>query len=269
MQYNIKTQEQLKKYIYTGEVNKFKKLFGSILEDDPALAQEYLTGKHDEGRGLLSWAAMQARNTDLIDYLIETAGANVNQQDDKGRTALLLAVDRGHIENEKELILKGANVSIADYNGDTPLHVAAEPVNNSTRSIELLCASGADITARNKQWATPLHKAAKYNIEAIHAIIKYGQGKININQQDKDGNTPLHYAAESETGYNNTYLLMLGADRTITNNRGKTAAQTAEEWDYQGKDWAAIIKFEPQQPYLDAEEFYLKTVELLANDFDF
>lgn len=261
MPYNFKTQEELKTLIYTGKVEEFKKRFEKIRTEDSAQAKEYLLGTKDEGRGLLSWASMQASCKELITYLINEAGADVNQRDGKGRTALLLSVSEGHLNNTKQLLLNKANPMIADRNEDTPLHVAAEGVNNTTAIIELLCTAKGAILSKNKQGVTPFHTAAKHSLEAMHALIKYKGGEININEKDNNGDTPLHYAATSETeGINVTYLLMLGADRTICNNDLETPAQTATNWDESGKDWQAIIGFAPRKGD-NPEAFYTQAMQ--------
>lgn len=260
MSYDKRIQEGLKRLIYTGKTKQFKSVFNKILEEDFEAATLYLSGKNDEGRGLLEWVAMKRGGQELIDYLVDEVGVDINQQDGKGRTALLLAVDRGYMDNVRTLILKGADVKKPDFLGDTPLHVAAEPHDNSTQLIEILCVAGADVGATNNAGATPLHRAAKHNIEAIHALVLYG-GLTNddINKPDSNGYTPLHYAAMSETGYNCQYLLMLGADRTVVNEDGETAAEVADNWDYQGKDWKAIMDF--QFNGVTAEDFYSKVFD--------
>lgn len=258
MQYNKKTQEQLKQLIFAGKVGEFITAFNTILQTDHNSAKQYLNGEHDEGRALLGWAAMQKNAGELIKYLIAT-GADVNHQDGKDRTALSDAVAKGNVSNAKILILNGADISLSDFAGNTPLHIAAEPVENSTQSIELLFTAGASVTATNNQGATPVHMAAKYNFEALHAMVRLRKEAIDINRPDNNGDTPLHYAAISETGHNDTYLLMLGADSTIINNEGKTAAQVADDLDSEGKDWEAIIGFDPEGNN-NSEDYYVQVM---------
>lgn len=275
------THEELKKLIYTGKTEEFKEKLNKLLDEDKVLAQQCIDGKHDEGRGLLGWVAMASGyDIDLINYMIDEVKADVNHQDAKGRTALSLAISYGYVENVKALIKRGADIHLADSQGNTPMHIASEPLDNSTQLIELLCdtyrtqkarmdaqAAEEDVyqqptppwKAENHNGATPLHKAAKYNIEAIHALMLYGyEGQIpkeDLNKPDKNRDTPLHYAATSETGYNSQYLLMLGADKTIINKEGETAANVANCWDHEGIDWQVITNFQPDEDKR-ADEFY-------------
>ncbi len=50
---------------------------------------------------------------------------DIDKRDDSGRTALFLAADAGHIDAARTLCDAGADLSIFDYAGVTPLHVAA------------------------------------------------------------------------------------------------------------------------------------------------
>ena len=63
------------------------------------------------------------RHTGVMVMLIE-ARAGVNFQDDKGRTALMLAAEGGHAEAVKLLITKGASVKAQDEYGRTVLMYA-------------------------------------------------------------------------------------------------------------------------------------------------
>ena len=253
MAYNSSIYNKLKKLVTEGNTKEFIKTFNSIRGEDHKVISEYLYGKHDQGCSLLSWACMEENTGQIITHLINKVGLDIDHTDAKGRTALYMAVDRGMINNVRLLIKNDANIDSADYLGDTPLHVAAEPNDNSEELIELLCAAGAKFTS-NKSGATPFHIAAKHNIKAMHTLVEHRGQEIDINAQNDNGDTALHCAAESETGYNSTYLLKLGASRTIKNDEGETAAQVATNWDPEGVDWQAIIGY--QRDGITAEEFY-------------
>ena len=60
----------------------------------------------------------------IVKELIEE-GANVNTQDENGKTILMFASFRGYLEIVKELIKAGADVNIKDKNGTTALIVAS------------------------------------------------------------------------------------------------------------------------------------------------
>ena len=59
----------------------------------------------------------------IIEKFIQ-AGAHVNLQDDKGRTALTLTTARGHHKCVKIMMKAGADVNIPDIDGNTALIIA-------------------------------------------------------------------------------------------------------------------------------------------------
>ncbi|HXO41267.1 MAG TPA: ankyrin repeat domain-containing protein [Thermoanaerobaculia bacterium] len=58
--------------------------------------------------------------------LLLAAGADVNRQDRHGATALFYAADAGFFELAKLLLKRGANPELADDSGITPMQIAAD-----------------------------------------------------------------------------------------------------------------------------------------------
>jgi uncharacterized protein len=101
--------------------------------------------------------------------------------------------------------------------------------------IEAALAAGADINATDKNGVTALHHAVRFRSPAaVQALLEQG---ANVNQRCKrSGSTPLHRAVTS-TGAPGTagkqseaiqiieILLRHGADPSIRNRAGKTAAE--------------------------------------------
>ncbi len=81
------------------------------------------------------------------------AGANVNHQDHKGKTALHRAAKAGFVETVRVLLEAGASVYIRDQNGKTPLFDAANSTiknrDNLAAVNNLLVEAGADSNAEN------------------------------------------------------------------------------------------------------------------------
>ena len=256
--YNIEIQENLKNVIRTNNLESFKTLWAEIDNDDKDV---YLSGSKDEGRCLLSWAAITEDSFDIMKYLIDELGAYVDHQDGKNRTALSGAVEYGYEENVRFLLVEHADPNLQDYAGFTTLHVAAR-ASCSDNIFQLLFAGGADITQVDKSGSTALHHAAKYSLNAMHSIIKYRGSSININQKNSEGEIPLHYAAEAEDdGTNAGYLLRLGADRTILNNAGKTATQIESDWSGESTISNVIFGYHGETNH---ETYYESQLELLG-----
>jgi len=106
---------------------------------------------------------------DLLEAEI-AAGADVNNLEEHGRTALHFAAYTGKLTDPegnqvkttalvKALIDAGADVNVADKGGSTALHEATP--NGNTEIAKLLIAAGANVAAENKHKETP-HDIARH-----------------------------------------------------------------------------------------------------------
>jgi ankyrin repeat protein len=86
-------------------------------------------------------------------YMLQN-NAEPNARDEKGRTPLLEAAERGHLGMVKILIEQGADVSSADDNQNTALHLAAG--RGHLTVVQYLVNCGADVNAENSDSRTPL-----------------------------------------------------------------------------------------------------------------
>jgi len=85
-------------------------------------------------------------------------GADVNAENNMGRTALHLAAQAGRADNVAVLIEHGAQLDAKEKGaGRTPMHYAAE--NAHTDVVRLLIDKGADINALDYLAHTPLYWA--------------------------------------------------------------------------------------------------------------
>ena len=75
--------------------------------------------------------------SDICRYLLDTCGAqSVNAQDINGDTALHRAAEAGHLEVVRVLLEFGADLSIKNNKGETPLDMARE--NKHSDVVEVL-----------------------------------------------------------------------------------------------------------------------------------
>ncbi|ABK44143.1 Ankyrin repeat-like protein [Magnetococcus marinus MC-1] len=107
-------------------------------------------------------------------------------------TALNMAVIQGHVEMVKLLLAVGADATLADEFGNTPLHNAA--INNELACAEALLGSGkGDVDARAEHILTALNMAViQGHVEMVKLLLEKG---ADATLADEDGNTPLHVAA--------------------------------------------------------------------------
>ncbi len=173
-------------------------------------------------------------NVEIAQLLIER-GADVNIKNSEGRTALMYAAERNHIDYMNLLLKEGAEVNVQDYQGMTALMYASESVR--LNAVELLIKNKAQVGTKDSEGRTALMHVAigsagatirdtfsventDYNRAVADVLIK---NKAVVNDTDQYGNTPLmHAAANGELGV--VYLLL---DRKARVNEKNSAGNTA------------------------------------------
>jgi ankyrin repeat protein len=75
---------------------------------------------HDYGITALSWASYKG-NKNAVKLLLAQPGIKLDQTNDDGDTALMVAAENGHAEIVEMLLAAGANVSITDEAGETAI----------------------------------------------------------------------------------------------------------------------------------------------------
>ncbi|KAJ1529125.1 hypothetical protein HK096_009136, partial [Nowakowskiella sp. JEL0078] len=112
--------------------------------------------------------------------------------------AVDLLVLKGNLLNSSGDLIQfaidhGANVNIADINGDTPIHVASAA--GDLGYVNSLLSANASVTQRNCGGCTPLHCAATSgSAEIVVQLLKNG---ADANALDHRNESPLHYAVRS------------------------------------------------------------------------
>jgi ankyrin repeat protein len=121
-------------------------------------------------------SAMQSGPDDhpeIVEYLLDH-GAVPDSSSQFGHTVLLYAVEGGHLSIIKKLIEKGANIEQTDkYSRQTPLISAA--YKEKTDVVKLLLESGANIHAVDSRGNTAfLHAAWKGNLGIMKLLLEKG-----------------------------------------------------------------------------------------------
>ena len=125
--------------------------------------------------------------------------------------------DEPNLNLVRDLITLGANLDWQDDYGRTALHWCA--YNNHPEILRMLIDSGADVNIqRNGGW-TALHICADWNRPEIARMLVDAGADLNI--QDDDGWTALHVCAIRNHPEIARMLIDAGADKIITNNKGK------------------------------------------------
>ena len=164
--------------------------------------------------------AITRKRVDLVE-LLANGGASLNIMDDKQRTPLDWAIeqncDTAFVARLKYL---GAKPDPAPETKRTPLHQAAEKGRKDL--IEYFVATGADINAQDAQGRTPLFAAIEAkNFDGAQKLLELGADPLRRNT---DIRTPLHQAAA--TGYGpGAELLLMQPDVRRTINEFQTYSQ--------------------------------------------
>ncbi|XP_005099953.1 ankyrin repeat domain-containing protein 17 [Aplysia californica] len=133
----------------------------------------------------------KAVSSQLVDVTNETDKNSVHGK--RGRNRLAVVTAQGKVNAVKELLLKGAQVDLADSGGNTPLMQAARAGNKELALLLLL--HGADVTHRNKKGSTALIEACtnRQGVGLIHPLIYQG---ACVDEANSDGMTPLMVASQ-------------------------------------------------------------------------
>jgi ankyrin repeat protein len=120
------------------------------------------------------------------------AGADVEQQGDRGARPLHVAAGNGQAEAIKVLVQLGVNKEAKTAGGMTALHHQAAE-SGQVAVIKALIHLGADKEAKGADGGTALRSAViNGNVEVIKCLVQLG---VNKEAKDADGDTPLHVAA--------------------------------------------------------------------------
>lgn len=117
----------------------------------------------------LYYTFLNENNAQGVRQAIE-AGANVNAHHQHGKTALMKAAARGHVEIVKILLDAQADVNSQDMWGNTALMLAAN--RGHTEIVELLQEQGASANTRNKAGFTAAHLARQEGNFEIAALLQ-------------------------------------------------------------------------------------------------
>jgi ankyrin repeat protein len=159
------------------------------------------------GQTALMLAAMRGYTT-VVSSLLKHQELDLNAKDEKGKTALSLAVRQGAraIGVVEILVAKpGIDPNLADEDGNTPLIYAAE--NRNVRAVELLCNLGnIDVNHVNRlNRSTALHWAATDGYtDVVRELLRHVA--IKVNMTDAVNYTPLERA---EHGYHTDVVVLL------------------------------------------------------------
>ena len=176
------------------------------------ILQAQVNSKVDAGK----LALVLDRNERMVKLLLEH-GAQVNLQDNAGRSALML------VKQEEKYIIDmllehGAQMNLQDNAGKSALMHAT-----SSKMVKVLLQVGVQIDLQDNDGKTALmHASKKGAMPIVRMLIEHG---VQVNLQDNTGKSALMYAKFSITNM----LLQVGAKIDLQDNDGKTALMIASD----------------------------------------
>ncbi|PWA72310.1 ankyrin repeat-containing domain-containing protein [Artemisia annua] len=195
--------------------------------------------------------AASINGVDIMELLcMNYLDIDINSIDSRGRTAMHVAANHGHLEVLDFLTTLGSDASVVDNDGWNPLHHAS--YKGHVAAVEFLLNSCSYIkNAVTKNGKSPialayendnmelydmlylgdvLHKAA--TIDDVNGINKCLTEGANVNGKDQNGWTALHRAAFKGRIESVKVLLDHGASVDIVDNSGCTPLHRAVEMGY-------------------------------------
>ena len=149
------------------------------------------------------------------------SGANPNEADADGTSALHWAVHQGAVDSVQALLKGGAAVDAENRYGIRPAYLAAE--NGDAATMRLLLEAGADARAAFAEGETLLMTAARTgDVPTIEALVQAGADLDAT--ESRGGQTALMAAAAVNNGAAISALLGAGAERDLREATGELTA---------------------------------------------
>ncbi|XP_066908026.1 ankyrin-3 [Halyomorpha halys] len=171
--------------------------------------------------------AVKNLKQEIVTFLLYS-GANPNIKDNHDMTPLHYAAAGGHVEIVTALLVAGAKVDELSKNNTTPAFVAA--VNNKLNVLELLVEHGANLTLMDKNGEGMIHHAARSGYSDIVSCLL--SARVMVDVKAKGDRTALHYASEKGHALVVSVLLNRGANvKAVTNIKISTKSSNSYYYD--------------------------------------
>ena len=204
---------------YTGGKLQFMRLIGifSLYINDHPVLQEDENMNFTFELALLE--AVTAGNNEAVEFLLQLETVNIDHTNEEGKTALMLACERGHEDIVHSLLSAGANVNIQDNKGWTALMIASK--HNHISIIHMLLQANANPHLETSGGSNALMIASFHgNYKVVKLLISKG---VDYKYQREDGANALILVCQNSHTQIVELLLKEQVDPNIQDKRGFTA----------------------------------------------
>ncbi|KAL7140621.1 hypothetical protein ABFS83_08G001100 [Erythranthe nasuta] len=161
-----------------------------------------------------------------LEALIGHADIDLDKQDERGFSAVMVAAVEGHVDAFRMLVYAGADVKICNKSGETAITLSKLSKNRDLFEkvmLEFALEKGNRIAGG----FNAVHCAARRgDLEAVKLLASKG---YDINGCDGDGYTPLMVAASEGNGKMCQLLISCGAHVEMKNGKGESALSLARK----------------------------------------
>lgn len=179
-----------------GKTQLHRAVIGNFVDDVKALlVSGAAVNIKDHAENEALHYAVLSNNVTIVKELLRF-GSNPNTKGRLGRSAVHLATSSREIL--AALLLNGANPSMQDDNGDTPLHLILPlEANDSTLipSVTALLSAGASLNLANNAEFLPFHRLAErneYTTKILDLLTKFLDAGANIEANFPNGQSLFH-----------------------------------------------------------------------------
>ncbi|XP_056101503.1 60 kDa lysophospholipase isoform X1 [Rhinichthys klamathensis goyatoka] len=139
-------------------------------------------------------------------------------------TLVCVAAKIGDIEALEAIREMGSDLSMPDYDGRTPLHIAA--CEGHLKVVEYLLSKGATVYARDRFGDTPLRNAVRFRHKDVVKLLRKTGAHFSRDEMVDAGTELCSLAASDDLEGLETWQLA-GADLTMTSYDGQTPIEVA------------------------------------------
>nr|XP_043608185.1 ankyrin-3 [Erigeron canadensis] len=161
-----------------------------------------------------------------LEALITRDEINLDDQDEKGFSAVMVTAMKGHIEAYRLLVYAGCDVKLTNKAGETAISLS-KMNENSDMFEKVMIEFTLEKGNQNARGFYPLHYAARHgDTHAVKLLVNRG---YDVNIPDGDGYTPLMLAAREGNGKMCELLISYGSVCSFKNSKGETALSLARK----------------------------------------